>query len=58
MMASSPQNFYSDYYMAGSDPACKATGLIDYSLNGIFKAIAYQLTTVRLIPNGMTTTTP
>ncbi|MGA8086913.1 MAG: pilus assembly protein TadG-related protein [Terracidiphilus sp.] len=57
-MASSPQNFYSDYYMSGGDPACQATGLIDYSLDGIFKAIAYQLTTVRLIPNGMATTTP
>lgn len=58
LMASSPQNFYSDYYMTGGDPACKATGLPDYSLDGIFKAIAYQLTTVRLIPNGMATTTP
>jgi hypothetical protein len=58
MIASSPQNFYSDFYMTGGDPACKAAGLPDYSLNGIFKAIAYQLTTVRLIPNGMTTTTP
>ncbi|WP_348260978.1 pilus assembly protein TadG-related protein [Telmatobacter sp. DSM 110680] len=58
LMASSPQNFYSDYYMTGGDPACQATGLPDYSLNGIFQAIAYQLTTVRLIPNGMATTTP
>ncbi len=58
MMASSSQNFYSDYYMTGGDPACQATGLPDYSLSGIFKAIAYQLTTVRLIPNGMATTTP
>lgn len=58
MMASSPQNFYSDFYMTGGDPACQAAGLPDYSLDGIFRAIAYQLTTVRLIPNGMATTTP
>jgi Putative Flp pilus-assembly TadE/G-like len=58
-MASSSNNFYSDHYMSGSDPACVGTaGLLDYSLNGIFQAIAYQLTTVRLIPNGMATTTP
>ena len=59
-MASSASTFYSDYYLAGSDSGCQASGATNTitSLSNIFKAIAYDLTAVRLIPNGAATTTP
>jgi len=59
-IASSTSTFYSDYYLPGSDTGCQASGPNNTitSLNSIFKTIAYDLTAVRLIPNGMATTTP
>jgi hypothetical protein len=59
-IATSTSTFYSDYYLPGSDTGCQATGPTNTitSLNSIFKTIAYDLTSVRLIPNGMATTTP
>jgi Putative Flp pilus-assembly TadE/G-like len=59
-MASSPATFYSDYYLPGSDSGCQASGATNTitSLSNIFKTIAYDLTAVRLIPNGAATTTP
>jgi hypothetical protein len=59
-IASSASTFYSDYYLPGSDTGCQATGATNTitSLNNIFKTIAYDLTAVRLIPNGSATTTP
>jgi hypothetical protein len=59
-IATSASTFYSDYYLAGSDTGCQASGPNNTitSLSTIFKTIAYDLTAVRLIPNGMATTTP
>ena len=59
-IASSASTFFSDYYLPGSDSGCQASGPTNTitSLNSIFKTIAYDLTAVRLIPNGMPTTTP
>jgi hypothetical protein len=59
-MATSAATFYSDYYLPGSDTGCQASGPNNTitSLSNIFKTIAYDLTAVRLIPNGMATTTP
>lgn len=59
-IASSTSTFYSDYYLPGSDTGCQASGPNNTitSLNSIFKTIAYDLTAVRLIPNGSATTTP
>jgi len=59
-IASSTSTFYSDYYLPGSDTGCQASGPNNTitSLSSIFKTIAYDLTAVRLIPNGMPTTTP
>ena len=59
-MATSPATFFSDYYLPGSDTGCQASGSSNTitSLNDIFKTITYDLTAVRLIPNGMATTTP
>jgi hypothetical protein len=59
-IASSTSTFYSDYYLAGSDTGCQASGPNNTitSLNSIFKTIAYDLTAVRLIPNGSATITP
>ena len=59
-IATSPSTFFSDYYLPGSDSGCQASGATNTitSLNNIFKTIAYDLTAVRLIPNGMATTTP
>jgi hypothetical protein len=52
-MASSTSNFYSDYYAPGGDSGCQAPDENNTitSLNQIFKAIALDLTSVRLIPN-------
>jgi Flp pilus assembly protein TadG len=59
-MATSTSTFFSDYYLPGSDTGCQASGPNNTitSLSNIFKTIAYDLTAVRLIPNGMATTTP
>ena len=59
-IASSTSTFYSDYYLPGSDTGCQAPGATNTitSLSDIFKSIAYDLTAVRLIPNGAATTTP
>jgi len=59
-IASSTSTFYSDYYLPGSDTGCQGSGPNNTitSLNSIFKTIAYDLTAVRLIPNGSATTTP
>jgi len=59
-IASSTSTFYSDFYLPGSDTGCQASGPNNTitSLNSIFKTIAYDLTAVRLIPNGSATTTP
>jgi hypothetical protein len=59
-MASSSATFFSDFYLPGSDSGCQASGPTNTitSLSSIFKAIAYDLTSVRLIPNGAATTTP
>ena len=59
-IASSTSTFYSDYYLPGSDSGCQASGPNNTitSLNSIFKTIAYDMTAVRLIPNGTATTTP
>jgi len=45
--------FYSDYYAPGGDSGCQAADKNNQvtSLNGIFQAIATDLTSVRLIPN-------
>lgn len=53
-MASGPTYFYSDYYAPGGDSGCQASGAQQTisSLDSIFKAIATDLTSVRLIPNG------
>jgi hypothetical protein len=59
-MATSTSTFFSDYYLQGSDTGCQASGPNNTitSLSNIFKTIAYDLTAVRLIPNGAATTTP
>jgi len=59
-MATSSSTFFSDYYLPGSDSGCQASGPNNTitSLSNIFKTIAYDLTAVRLIPNGVATTTP
>lgn len=59
-IASSTSTFYSDFYLPGSDTGCQASGPNNTitSLNSIFKTIAYDMTAVRLIPNGSATTTP
>jgi hypothetical protein len=45
--------FYSDYYAPGGDSGCQAASKNNQitSLNQIFKTIAEDLTSVRLIPN-------
>jgi hypothetical protein len=50
-MATAPQYFYSDYHQSGSTSTCVA-GQPVTSLSGIFTAIAADLSTARLIPNG------
>jgi hypothetical protein len=52
-MASSPHYFYSDYNQSGSQSNCIASQPVT-ALNQIFTAIAQDLTTARLIPNGTT----
>jgi len=52
-MASSLDNFYSDYYAPGGDSGCQASGKNNTitSLQQIFQAILTDMTSVRLIPN-------
>ena len=50
-MASSPNYFYSDYNLTGSNSNCIA-GQSVTALSDIFVAISGDLTTARLIPNG------
>jgi Flp pilus assembly protein TadG len=52
-MASAPQYFYSDYNQTGSGSTCVASQAVT-SLSGIFKAIAADLSTPRLIPDNTT----
>ncbi len=52
-MASAPQYFFSDYLQSGSNSNCVASQPVT-SLNGIFTAIAADLTQPRLIPDGTT----
>ena len=52
-MASAPQYFYSDYNQNGVVGTC-VSGQPATSLNGIFQAIAADLTEARLIPNNTT----
>lgn len=59
-IATSPSTFYSDHYLPGSDTGCQGTGTTNTitSLNNILKDIGNSMKTVRMIPNGMATTTP
>ncbi len=50
-IASSPENFFSDYTAKGSDSSCISASSPTSSLNQIFKEIAQSLTVSRLIPN-------
>ena len=50
-IASSPENFFSDYTAKGSDSSCISASSPTSSLNQIFKEIAQDLTVSRLIPN-------
>lgn len=52
-IASAPQYFYSDYNQTGSGSTCVASQAVT-SLSGIFKAIAADLSTPRLIPDNTT----
>ena len=52
-LASAPQYFFSDYNQSGSGSTCVSSQPVT-SLNGIFKAIVADLSTPRLIPDGMT----
>ncbi|HVN91132.1 MAG TPA: pilus assembly protein TadG-related protein [Candidatus Binataceae bacterium] len=50
-IASSPQNFFSDYSATGGSGSCVSSSRSASSLNEIFKSIANDLTVSRLIPN-------
>jgi hypothetical protein len=50
-MASSPQNFYSDYNQEGSNSTCYATVQSATALSDIFASIAKDMTDARLIPD-------
>ena len=55
-IASSPQNFFSDYTQGGSgiDKTCISAAQPANTLPEIFKQIQQSLTVARLIPNGTT----
>jgi Flp pilus assembly protein TadG len=53
-MASSPQNFFSDYTQSGSSSTCISGSQPTSNLNQIFTDIAGDLTVARLIPNNTT----
>jgi Flp pilus assembly protein TadG len=50
-MASTPQNFYSDYTATGSDGTCVSTYQPTSNLKQIFQLILGKLTKAKLIPN-------
>jgi len=50
-IASSPENFFSDYTAKGSDSSCISASRPTSNLNQIFTQIAEDLTISRLIPN-------
>jgi len=53
-MASSSQNFYSDYTATGGTGSCISAAHPTSNLNEIFKEISQSLTVARLIPNNAT----
>lgn len=53
-IASSLNNFYSDYLQSGSGSTCQDASHTVTSLNGIFMSIAASFTQPRLIPNDAT----
>jgi hypothetical protein len=53
-MASTPQDFYSDYTATGSDGSCVSSYQATSNLSAIFKLILGKLTKAKLIPNGTT----
>jgi Flp pilus assembly protein TadG len=53
-MASTSQDFFSDYTATGGDTSCTSAAQPTTNLNEIFTAIANSLTTARLIPNSTT----
>jgi hypothetical protein len=50
-MASSSQNFFSDYTATGGSSSCVSASRPTSSLNQIFKQIGGDLTVARLLPN-------
>jgi len=50
-IASSPQNFFSDYTASAGDGSCVSASRPTSNLNEIFSEIAADLTVARLIPN-------
>jgi len=50
-IASSPENFFSDYTAKGADSSCISASSPTSNLNQIFTQIAQDLTISRLIPN-------
>jgi hypothetical protein len=50
-MASTPQDFYSDYTATGSDGTCVSTYQATSKLSQIFQLILGKLTKAKLIPN-------
>ncbi len=52
-IASSPENFFSDYTAKGSDSSCISASSPTSNLNQIFTEIAQDLTISRLVPNNM-----
>jgi hypothetical protein len=53
-IASSAQNFFSDYTQSGSSSTCISGSQPTSNLNQIFTDIAGDLTVARLIPNNTT----
>jgi Flp pilus assembly protein TadG len=53
-IASSSQNFFSDYNASGGDTSCTSTSRPVTNLNTIFQQIGGDLTVARLIPNSST----
>jgi hypothetical protein len=53
-MASTSQDFYSDYTATGGTSGCTSTAQPTTNLSQIFTDIATSLSVPRLIPNGTT----
>jgi hypothetical protein len=53
-VASSSQNFFSDYTASGGSNSCVSAARPASNLNEIFKEIGQSLTVARLIPNNAT----